>query len=847
MNKYFGLYNLDSPLSRIKEDDTNNTGLTTRRINQFKKADINILIDLLYYFPFRYEQPYELVKIQNLELGSYAILAELEDCEIAITKGKSRLELKFKQIDKSIFGDIPGTKIRANPSINNTSKATFFSTNTRYLFSLKKDFIVGQNYIVYGQTNQFNDQFNFTHPKYKILDQEFLGEKTFEDIKNDLLKPSPVYHKQGALTTNIMQKTMHELIPFLEENWSTHVETDREEYKYINEWFKIIKHLHIPNSIHDYENAREEFKKIEALILQISFKKLYDITPVGVAEKFNINEKILNDLINKLPYKLSPSQINAIDELNLDLANDIPMNRILQGDVGSGKTVVCLMSALTVLLNENAQVTFTAPTQLLANQHYQSITSLITKLKLNDKVKVGLLTGNIPEKHKQILLDDIKNGKVNLIIGTHSVLSDSTKFYNLAYSIIDEFHKFGVDQREKVTKPVSIVTNKSPHSLIVSATPIPRSVVKSLMNHIKVTTIKKPEIFISREITTNVVSRQSISDTNKMWETAVEYINSGKLVFVVAPHVKVKVDLLENNADSSVDSKVDFNGDSDAQNTIASVDSEVKNTIASVESVFEKLTHSKQFENFKIGKLHGSMDSDEKEKTIKLFSNHKIELLICSSIVEVGIDIKDADLMIILDANYFGASSLHQIRGRIGRGKGTSESATTQTATDKSVAVAEDPVAYNPVPYNPDPWADEESQPAQPIQKIQTKNNELKPLCFFEHNLESNLDTDEDTDEDLINLKIDRLQKIANTNDGFQIALIDLQMRGEGDITGSTQHGKFSNFYYFSFLKDYEIFLNSENYAVDFLNNYTYDDIENYFPFLEIFIKKQLDANLWTA
>ncbi|MDR2457377.1 MAG: ATP-dependent DNA helicase RecG, partial [Clostridiales Family XIII bacterium] len=382
------------------------------------------------------------------------------------------------------------------------------------------------------------------------------------------------------------------------------------------------KNIHYPSSNNAYLAAKYRLIFDEFFILKASilFKNKDEVVKRGISfdEVFNVS-----DFIKMVPFELTNAQKRVIDEINKDMENPKMMNRLLQGDVGSGKTVMAAFAIFKAYKN-GYQSAFLAPTQILAKQHFENL-----KRFFKDSIKISLITSEIKGTKRKTLLDDLKNGNINLLIGTTALISEGLEYKNLGLIIIDEQHKFGVRQKTNLTKK-----GKSLDILTMSATPIPRTLASMLYGNLNISRLD--ELPKGRQkIITRVIEQK---EKQKAYDFAFEKIKEGRQVYIVAPFIE----------------------ESDFSN---------EKNIMTVKQIFDELKIKKINDKDKIGLLHGRMNDDEKNKIMQDFLAKKIMLLVSTSLIEVGIDVKNASLMIIESAGRFSLSSLHQLRGRIGRGE----------------------------------------------------------------------------------------------------------------------------------------------------------------------------------
>jgi ATP-dependent DNA helicase RecG len=428
---------------------------------------------------------------------------------------------------------------------------------------------------------------------------------------------------------------------------------------------KALKMIHFPEDLSQAQNAKNRFAFEDILLFQLRALRDRRQLQTFRAPRITFDKELIGSFVKALPFELTGDQRLATYEILKDLEKDFPMNRLLNGDVGSGKTVVALIAACQTI-DADYQTVFMAPTEILAKQHFQTITSLISnflpasqlnKSQISKKIKVGLLTSSEAKQWpvdetenekigKKLMLKKIADGEVGLVIGTHAVIQKNVRFKNLGLVVIDEQHRFGVEQRMKLIKNQLLV----PHLLSMTATPIPRTLALTIYGDLDISLLKeKPKG--RQEIITRVIPHQKRQAAYKFISNE---IGKGRQAFVICPRIEIAGK--ETNVQSPV-----FPGPISQAKLIWS---EVK----AVTEEYEKL--SKQvFPDLKVAMLHGKLKSKEKDEIMSKFKNGHHNLIVSTSVVEVGVDIPNATIMMIESAERFGLAQLHQFRGRVGRGE----------------------------------------------------------------------------------------------------------------------------------------------------------------------------------
>lgn len=571
----FVLYNVNGDTMNIE----NIKGIGPKNIKLLNKLNIHDISDLLQYYPFRYE-----------------IIKKTETKDIINNA-------------KVIIDGVIESRALIYYIKKNLNKISFRINNNNHLY----------NIIIY------NRQFLLAHLKIgtNITVMGSYSEKSntiiASDIRFGLLpiipKIEPVYWTTTGLSKKLLSKIIEEAIKISDNVLDYIPKYLVEKYEFIDKW-KAVKSIHNPNNLDDLKKSRLRLKYEELFIYMLKINYLKERNKKDkLAIKRTIDKEKISCFINKLPYKLTFDQEKVINEILYDLESPIRMNRLLQGDVGSGKTIVALISAYANSM-AGYQTALMVPTELLAKQHYDSSIKLFKNIDINIK----LLTSSTTKKEKNKIYDDLENGLIDLIIGTQSLIQEKIKFKNLGLVITDEQHRFGVEQRDSLKNKGTM-----PDILSMSATPIPRTYALTIYGDLDISSIKTKPVG-RKEIITKIVLEKDVLDVlNKMKEE----LNNHHQIYVLAP-------LIED--DDNLDS---------------------------VNVLEEKM--KKAFPNNNVGSIHGKLDSSKKEKIMEEFSNGNIDILISTTVIEVGVDVKNATMMVIFEANNFGLSTIHQLRGRVGR------------------------------------------------------------------------------------------------------------------------------------------------------------------------------------
>ena len=557
------------------------------RAELLNKLGIHTLKDLITYFPREYEDRGKVKKICECVDGEIALIEAVAVSRIVEVKmrGKSMYKLQLR---------------------DETGTCTALWFNQSYL---TKMFRTGEKYKFYGKIASQYGRVEIASPVF---------EKATETKNTG--KIIPIYPLTKNLTQNILRKII--------EVGLSEVEDELEETlpEYILEKYKLmdlnqtIKKIHFPKDLTEFEKARKRLSFEELLIMQLALLELknsYLNEKNGI--EFSKDVKI-SELIEELPFRLTRAQLRVLEEIELDMENQKEMNRLLQGDVGSGKTVISILAAYKAV-KSGYQAAIMAPTAILASQHLESFTDILNK----KGIKCELLISSITKKRKEEIREKLKNGEIDILIGTHAILEENVEFKKLGLVVTDEQHRFGVKQRTKITEK-----GQNPDVLVMSATPIPRTLALILYGDLDISIID--ELPPNRKpIETFAVRKRMEERVNNFVRQQIE---EGRQAYIVCPLVE----------------------------------EDEENDLKAVTNLAEKY-QKEVFSNYKVAYLHGKMKAKEKEEIMQNFKEGNIDILIATTVIEVGVNVPNASLMIVENAERFGLAQLHQLRGRVGRGE----------------------------------------------------------------------------------------------------------------------------------------------------------------------------------
>ena len=579
--------------------------------------------DLLHHFPRRYLVRGELSDIKALREGDEAtILAKVHSVQ------SRRFQARKGTMLEAIVTD--GTE---------KLSLTFFNQAWR-----EKDLKVGSQGLFAGKIGVFNGKKQLAHPDYEMIPD---GDDVDGAVAGFANKYIPLYPSSAKLPSWKIAQCVDLALTALDE-----IEDpipldllEKNKYPTIRE---ALTHIHHPVDLDATELARERLTFDEALLLQLLLLKRKDaLHKLAAVSRPHKAGGLLDAFDERLPFELTAGQKSVSQEISSDLAASHPMHRLLQGEVGSGKTVIALRAALTVIDN-GGQVALLAPTEVLAAQHLRTFTKLLGDLAEGGllgssevSTSVVLLTGSQNAASRKDALSAIKSGTAGLVVGTHALLSESVEFQDLAFVIVDEQHRFGVEQRDALKAKANI----TPHLLVMTATPIPRTVAMTVFGDLDVSTLR--ELPLGRQvITTHLVPvEEKPHFLERTWERVREEVSQGHQVYIVAPRI---------NSEICEDADFEFlEGENSALSAVEELGPELQ---------------SGALAGLRIAPLHGRQSAEIKDETMKAFAAGEIDVLVSTTVIEVGVDVPNATLMVIMDADRFGVSQLHQLRGRVGRG-----------------------------------------------------------------------------------------------------------------------------------------------------------------------------------
>jgi ATP-dependent DNA helicase RecG len=658
--------------------------------------DIHTVGDLLRHYPRRYAERGELTDIAGLELDEHAtVLARVEYTtkrpmrnrrgtilEVVITDGYRKLSCAF---------------------FNQAWRSSELQPGSTGLFA--------------GKVTAFRGTLQLSNPEYELLNEESTS-TAVDDFAGRII---PVYPAASGMNSWQIARSVRQVLDVLDHEEDP-MPAEIRARQGLGELFDCLHRIHRPPDHERLEYAKRRLKWDEAMSVQLIFaQRRYSAVSRPAPECPPRTGGLLEAFDARLPFELTDGQREVGEMVAKDLSVEHPMNRLLQGEVGSGKTVVALRAMLQVV-DAGRQAALLAPTEVLAAQHARSLREMLGELAqagelggADNATRLTLVTGSMPAKERRQALLDAASGAAGIVVGTHALIQDSVSFADLGFVVVDEQHRFGVEQRDALRSRGRDFT--SPHVLVMTATPIPRTVAMSVYGDLEVSSLRDMPVGRSPISTTVVPAAEKPAWLDRAWERIVEEVRKGHQAYVVCPRI----------------------GDEPAKNA-----GDQRPSLAVVEMAPELAEGP--LKGLRVGMLHGRMPSDEKDSVMREFAAGKLDVLVATTVIEVGVNVPNATAMVIMDADRFGVSQLHQLRGRVGRG-------------------------------------------------------DVPGICLLVTEALDGTATRE------------RLSAVESTTDGFELSRLDLELRREGDILGSAQHGKRSGLKMLSLLRDEDVIADAREQA----------------------------------
>jgi ATP-dependent DNA helicase RecG len=678
--------------------------------------DLVTIGDLLGHLPRRYTDHGQLSDIGSLQVDEQAtVLAEVASVS------SRRMKQRKGTLQEAVITDG-----------RNRLSLTFFNQPWR-----ERQLTPGSRGLFAGTVSVRGSKRQLTHPECLIFGGAVEGEPASE-VERDLMAIEqftdyliPIYPATAKLPSWRIQKAIGVLLDTLPELPDV-LPADVVAREQLLSRSEAVRSIHRPPSMDDVQQARRRLAYDEALVLQtVLARRRATLAAQAATPRVPADGGLLDAFDERLPFALTQGQEVVTEEIATDLARKQPMHRLLQGEVGSGKTVVALRAMVTVV-DAGGQAALLAPTEVLAQQHYRTMTSMLGALAEGgllgappEATRVSLLTGSLATAQRREVLLDIASGEAGIVVGTHALLQEHVDFFDLGLVIIDEQHRFGVEQREALRAKAE----SPPHVLVMTATPIPRTVAMTIFGDLDVSTLV--ELPLGRQdIATHVVpAAERPAFLERTWERVCEEVALGRQAYVVCPRIGADLDAASPDRQDGIDSD---------------------STVPEQHSVLALTQYLDDgpLSDCRVAMLHGQMSADAKDAVMSRYAAGDIDVLVATTVIEVGVDVPNASVMVVMDADRFGVSQLHQIRGRVGRGK-------------------------------------------------------TPGLCL----LVTDLPTGHASRE--------RLQQIASSSDGFELARLDLEQRREGDVLGVAQSGVRSSLKVLRAVTDEDLIVSARGDAIE--------------------------------
>jgi ATP-dependent DNA helicase RecG len=693
---------LQTPIEYLKGVGPHRGELLRKELGIFKYGD------LVNFFPNRYidrTRYYKINELQNTASEVQIVGKIIHIKTVEFGKNKKRLVATF--VDDT-----------------GQMELVWFQGHKWIRESLKLNEVI----VIFGKCTSFNGTFNMAHPEMELLSEH---QKSLRSAMQAIYPSTETLANRG-ISNRVIIKMMQQL--FLEtQNLFSETLPD-----YLLDQLKLIPkkvalfNIHFPQSSEALAKAqfRLKFEELFFIQLQLITKNLVQKHKIKGHPFTNVGDYFNDFYQNHLPFELTNAQKRVIKEIRTDMGSNAQMNRLLQGDVGSGKTIVAFMSMLLAIDN-GFQACLMAPTEILANQHFLGLSELAKTANIN----IQLLTGSTKTSERKIIHEALEDGSLHILIGTHALLEDKVQFKNLGLAVIDEQHRFGVEQRSKLWKKNAI----PPHVLVMTATPIPRTLAMSLYGDLDISVID--ELPPGRKPIQTV--HRFDSNRLKVWKFLKDEIALGRQIYIVYPLIQES-------------EKMDFKDLMDG---------------------YESISRDFPLPQYSISILHGKMKPADKDAEMKRFVEGKTNIMVATTVIEVGVNVPNASVMIIESAERFGLSQLHQLRGRVGRG------------AEQSYCI-----------------------------------------LMTSHKLSSDSKT--------------RMETMVSTNDGFEIAEVDLKLRGPGDLMGTQQSGVL-NLQIADIVKDRDILMLARNYALQLLREDASMQKPEHTTMRNVFIEMTKKKNIW--
>ncbi|TCO44313.1 ATP-dependent DNA helicase RecG [Kribbella antiqua] len=603
--------------------------------------------ELLRHYPRRYLKKGELTPFDELEVGDQAtVMGQVK--KVTVRSLDTKAEIPLTDVQKWARRKTL-TKVVVTDGRRDLELAFF---NQPWLAPKLRP---GTSALFWGEVTRFRDIMQLKSPGTEILDDEDLSEAEIERRARPF---RPLYPATSKLSTATIERSVKLVLEQLDENLDDPIPELILRKERLLGLHRALWQIHLPDSEKDYRDAQQRFRFEEALVMQTILAQRRAVTDaLKAVPRPRIEDGLLSEFDERLPFKLTEGQAEVCEEIFADLARPHPMHRLLQGEVGSGKTVVALRAMLSVV-DAGGQAVLLAPTEVLATQHHKTLTKMLGDLAeqgmlggADRATRVGLLTGSLGAAARRTAMLDAASGAAGIVVGTHALLEDKVQFADLGLVVVDEQHRFGVEQRAALSQKSG---DNTPHVLVMTATPIPRTVAMTVFGDLSVSTLT--ELPAGRSpIQSSVVPAQERPDwLKRAWERVREEVRKGHQAYVVCPRIGDDV----KNA-----------GDEEGEFVLGEEDQPKKQARPPISVVQVAEALAEILHDLRVEILHGRLPAEEKDAVMSRFAAGEVDVLIATTVIEVGVDVPNASTMVIMDADRFGISQLHQLRGRVGRGR----------------------------------------------------------------------------------------------------------------------------------------------------------------------------------
>ncbi|MGK9461442.1 ATP-dependent DNA helicase RecG [Streptomyces sp. G6] len=590
--------------------------------------------DLLHHYPRRYEERGQLTHLADLPMDEHVtVVAQVADARLHTFASSKAPRGKGQRLEVTITDG------------SGRLQLVFFGAGVH---KPHKELLPGTRAMFAGKVSVFNRRLQLAHPAYELLRGDPDGGETVESWAGALI---PLYPATAKLESWKLAKAVQTVLPSAQEAVDPLPETLREGRGLVSLPEALLK-IHRPHTKADIEDARARLKWDEAFVLQVALaRRRHAETQLPAAPRRPSPDGLLTAFDDRLPFTLTDGQQKVSREIFDDLATDHPMHRLLQGEVGSGKTMVALRAMLAVV-DAGGQAVMLAPTEVLAQQHHRSVVEMMGELAeggmlggAEHATKVVLLTGSMGAAARRHALLDLATGEAGIVIGTHALIEDKVQFHDLGLVVVDEQHRFGVEQRDALRGK----GKQPPHLLVMTATPIPRTVAMTVFGDLETSVLDQLPAGRSPIASHVVPAADKPHFLARAWERVREEVSNGHQAYVVCPRIG------DEDEDPKKAAKKAPEGDAEKRPPLAVLD------------VAEQLAKG-PLQGLRVEVLHGRMQPDDKDAVMRRFAAGETDVLVATTVIEVGVNVPNATAMVIMDADRFGVSQLHQLRGRVGRG-----------------------------------------------------------------------------------------------------------------------------------------------------------------------------------